>query len=69
MTFLPDGSLLVTERAGRLRKVGTDGSISAPLAGVPTVFAEGQGGLLDVALSPNFANDQRVYLSLSLIHI
>ena len=63
MTFLPDGSLLVTERAGRLRKVGTDGSISAPLAGVPTVFAEGQGGLLDVALSPNFANDQRVYLS------
>ena len=63
MTFLPDGSLLVTERAGRLRKVGTDGSISAPLAGVPTVFAEGQGGLLDVALSPNFANNQRVYLS------
>ena len=63
MAFLPDGSLLVTERAGRLRKVGTDGSISAPLAGVPTVFAEGQGGLLDVALSPNFANDQRVYLS------
>ena len=63
MTFLPDGSLLVTERAGRLRKVGTDGSISAPLAGVPTVFAEGQGGLLDVALSPDFANDQRVYLS------
>ena len=63
MTFLPDGSLLVTERAGRLRKVGTDGSISAPLAGVPTVFAEGQGGLLDVALSPNFASDQRVYLS------
>lgn len=63
MAFLPDGSLLVTERAGRLRKIGTDGSISAPLAGVPTVFAEGQGGLLDVALSPNFANDQRVYLS------
>ena len=63
MTFFPDGSLLVTERAGRLRKVGTDGSISAPLAGVPTVFAEGQGGLLDVALSPNFANNQRVYLS------
>ena len=63
MTFLPDGSLLVTERAGRLRKVGIDGSISAPLAGVPTVFAEGQGGLLDVALSPDFANDQRVYLS------
>ena len=63
MAFLPDGSLLVTERAGRLRKVGTDGSISAPLAGVPTVFAEGQGGLLDVVLSPNFADDQRIYLS------
>ena len=63
MAFLPDGSLLVTERAGRLRKVGGDGSISAPLAGVPTVFAQGQGGLLDVVLSPNFAADQRIYLS------
>lgn len=63
MAFLPDGAILVTERAGRLRKVGADGSVSAPLSGVPAVFAEGQGGLLDVVLSPNFATDQRIYLS------
>jgi glucose/arabinose dehydrogenase len=63
LAFLPDGSMLVTERAGRLRKVAADGSVSTPLSGVPAVFAEGQGGLLDVVLSPNFASDQRVYLS------
>ena len=63
LAFLPDGSLLVTERAGRLRRIPTDGNVSAPLTGVPAVFAEGQGGLLDVALSPHFANDRRVYLS------
>ncbi|HEX2151515.1 MAG TPA: PQQ-dependent sugar dehydrogenase, partial [Stellaceae bacterium] len=49
MAFLPDGRLLVTERPGRLRILGPDGSLSEPLAGVPQVFAQGQGGLLDVA--------------------
>lgn len=63
MAFLPDGSILVSERPGRLRKIGQDGMVSAPLAGVPAVFAEGQGGLLDLALSPDFANDQRLYFS------
>ena len=63
LAFLPDGAMLVTERPGRLRKVSMDGSVSAPLSGVPAVFAEGQGGLLDVALSPHFATDQRVYFS------
>lgn len=64
LAFLPDGEhLLVTERPGRLRLVGLDGSRSTPLAGVPEVFARGQGGLLDVALSPTFPRDRLVYLS------
>ena len=63
LAFLPDGRLLVTERPGRLRIVGTDGSLSAPLGGVPEVVARGQGGLLDVALDPKFAENQLIYLS------
>ena len=62
--LLPDGRFLVTERPGRLRIV-TGGGLSAPLAGVPAVYAHGQGGLLDVALSPGFAQDKLVYLSFS----
>lgn len=54
MTFLPDGRMLVTERPGRLRLVATDGTLSEPLQGVPEVYASGQGGLLDVALDPDF---------------
>ncbi|HET7006893.1 MAG TPA: PQQ-dependent sugar dehydrogenase, partial [Candidatus Binatia bacterium] len=61
--LLPDGALLVTERAGRLRMVTADGRISQPLTGVPKVFANGQGGLLDVVLSPNFAQDRLIYFS------
>jgi glucose/arabinose dehydrogenase len=63
VAFLPDGRLLVTERPGRLRLVDRDGQLSPPLAGVPTVLARGQGGLLDVVLSPGFAQDRLVYLS------
>ena len=63
LAFLPDGAMLVTERPGRLRRIGADGAISAPLDGVPQVFANGQSGLLDVALSPGFAEDRLVYLS------
>jgi glucose/arabinose dehydrogenase len=65
LAFLPDGRMLVTERPGRLRIVTTDGKISEPLTGVPEVVAEGQGGLLDVALDPNFASNGLVYLSYS----
>ena len=65
MAFLPDGRVLVTERPGRLRIVATDGSLSAPLAGVPPVAAGGQGGLLDVALHPGFSDNRLVYLSYS----
>jgi glucose/arabinose dehydrogenase len=64
LAFLPDGRLLVTERPGRLRLVA-NGQLSEPLAGVPAVYARGQGGLLDVALSPGFAQDRLVYLSFS----
>jgi glucose/arabinose dehydrogenase len=65
LAFLPDGRMLVTERPGRLRIVTTDGKISEPLTGVPEVVAEGQGGLLDVALDPDFAANSLVYLSYS----
>ncbi|TCZ52905.1 PQQ-dependent sugar dehydrogenase [Roseicella aquatilis] len=60
--FLPDGGLLVTERPGRLRLVGREGQVSPPLAGVPAVEAQGQGGLLDIALAPDFARTREVYL-------
>ncbi|MDB5429174.1 MAG: Glucose dehydrogenase [Caulobacter sp.] len=63
LAFLPDGRLLVSERPGRLRIVGRDGTLSAPLAGVPKVEAQGQGGLLDVALAPDFATSHRVFLT------
>jgi glucose/arabinose dehydrogenase len=61
--FLPDGRMLVTERPGRLRIVDKTGTVSKPLAGVPEVFARGQGGLLDVALDPDFQENGYVYLS------
>ncbi|MEE8872892.1 PQQ-dependent sugar dehydrogenase [Pseudomonas helleri] len=64
LAFLPDKKgMLVTERPGHLRWVNPEGKLSAPLAGVPKVWAKGQGGLLDVVLSPDFANDRLVYLS------
>ncbi|WP_313285033.1 PQQ-dependent sugar dehydrogenase [Stutzerimonas kunmingensis] len=64
LAFLPDGKrMLVTERPGRLRVAGLDGSLSEPLAGVPDVFARSQGGLLDVRLSPAFEADRLVYLT------
>ena len=63
LAFLPDGDMLVTERPGRLRRISAGGTISAPLAGVPKVFLQGQSGLLDVAVAPTFAGDRLVYLS------
>jgi glucose/arabinose dehydrogenase len=65
LAFLPDGRMVVTERPGRLRIVARDGRLTEPLAGVPAILARGQGGLLDVTLSPHFAQDQLVYLSYS----
>ena len=63
LAFLPDGRMLVTERAGRLRLIGSDGKLSQPITGVPNVTGRGQGGLLDIALDPNFAQNRFVYLS------
>ena len=63
LAFLPDGHMLVTERPGRLRIVSKEGRLSEPLAGIPRVLAEGQGGLLDVALDPNFVSNRLIYLS------
>jgi glucose/arabinose dehydrogenase len=63
LAFLPDGRILVTERPGRLRIVGKDGTLSPPVEGVPAVVARGQGGLLDVAIDPKFEQNRLVYLS------
>ncbi len=63
IVFLPDGRMLITERAGRLRVVTREGRISAPIEGLPRVHAQGQGGLLDVVLSPGFAADRTIYWS------
>ncbi|MBT0960190.1 PQQ-dependent sugar dehydrogenase [Denitromonas sp. IR12] len=63
LAFLPDGRMLVSERPGRLRIVQADGSLSEPVAGVPRVHAEGQAGLLDVALGPSFAADRMIYFA------
>jgi glucose/arabinose dehydrogenase len=62
---LPDGSFLVTERPGRMRLVGADGTISDPIAGVPEVNPGGQGGLLDVAVAPDFAQSRTVFWTYS----
>lgn len=62
LAFLPDGRMLVSERSGQLRIVA-DGEIGPPIAGVPRVYNRGQGGLLDVALAPDFAESGRLYLS------
>ncbi len=65
MAFLPNGDLLITERPGRLRLVKGNKLAAEPIAGTPTVAARGQGGLLEVALHPQFANNRLVYLSYS----
>ncbi len=65
LAFLPDGRMLVTERPGRMRVVSTDGRLSPPLSGLPQIRARGQGGLLDVALDPGFAENRTLYFSFS----
>lgn len=64
---LPDGAYLVTERPGRLRIV-RDGKLSEPIEGVPEVAVRGQGGLLDIALSPDFAKDRTIFLTAALAY-
>ena len=63
MAFLPDGRMLVTELPGDLVVVSQSGEVSEPVEGTPAVFAQGQGGLMDVALDPDFAGNRLVYLA------
>jgi glucose/arabinose dehydrogenase len=63
VALLPEGGFLVTERPGRLRRIDANGKIPPPIAGVPQVFAEDQGGLLDVVLDPDYASNRRIWLS------
>jgi glucose/arabinose dehydrogenase len=65
LAFLPDGGMLVTERAGKMWRLDSAGRKAAEIANVPPRFVKLQGGLLDVALSPRFATDSLVYLSLA----
>lgn len=63
MTWLPDGTMLITERGGRLR-IARNGILEPQeIAGVPKVFASGQGGLMDVSVHPNFAENRLIYLT------
>ena len=61
--FLPDGRLIITEIEGRIRLAAPNGALSPPVAGVPAVFAQGQGGLLDVAVDPDFATNKTIFFS------
>ena len=61
LAFLPDGRMLVTERAGRIRVITPDGKMSPPVAGLPKVFARSQGGLLDVVVDRGFSQNRTIY--------
>ncbi len=63
LAFLPDGTMLVTEREGRLRRIENGNLVREPITGLPELVASGQGGLLDVVLHPEFANNQTLFLS------
>ncbi|MGI9316132.1 MAG: PQQ-dependent sugar dehydrogenase, partial [bacterium] len=63
--FLPGGDILITERSGQLRMVKSGSLDPSPVQGVPTVYASGQGGLLDIVLHPEFSDNNLLYLSFS----
>jgi glucose/arabinose dehydrogenase len=63
LAFIGEGRMLVTEKPGRLRVVEPDGRLSPPVEGVPKVWASGQGGLLDVAIAPDFGRSRVIYFS------
>ena len=65
IAFLPDGRMLVTERAGRLRVIADGRLIDEPVAGLPPIYVAGQGGLMEVALDPEFQRNGWIYLSLA----
>lgn len=63
LAFLPDGNILVSERAGRLRLIRNSELLAEPIAGLPNIRQHGQGGLLDVAIHPDYKNNQLIYLA------
>ena len=63
VALLDDGSFLVTERPGRIRRISAQGTISPPIQGVPRVWTQGQAGLLDLVLAPDFARSHRIYFT------
>jgi len=65
LAFLPDGRMLVTERKGNMRLVSSAGKVGPALTGLPNIVAKGQGGLLDVAIDPNYSHNGRIYFSYS----
>ncbi|WP_354353669.1 PQQ-dependent sugar dehydrogenase [Variovorax boronicumulans] len=65
LSFLPGGRFVVTERPGRLRLIGADGKVSAPIAGLPSIAAGGQGGLLDVLADSGFEKNRTLYFCFS----
>lgn len=65
LAFLPNGDMLVTERPGTLKRIPKNGGSPQAITGVPEVVAQGQGGLLDVVLHPEFEQNRWVYLSLA----
>src|SRR5689334_1328150 len=67
MAFLPDGRLIFTERAGRIRFLSKDGRVSEPVKGTPSVFVRQDGGMLDIALHPDYARNGWIYLSYTTV--
>ncbi|MDC8832181.1 PQQ-dependent sugar dehydrogenase [Alteromonas gilva] len=65
MTFLPTGDVLITERSGQVRRYNFGSGLSKPLSGVPKVAANGQGGLLDIIVDPDFTTNQQIYFCYS----
>lgn len=65
MAFLPNGDLLVTEREGGIQRLSKEGTLSGRLANVPAVVAQNQGGMLDIAIDPEFSNNNTVYFCYS----
>ncbi len=67
MAFLPDGRLIFTERNGNIRFLNKDGSVSEPVKGTPSVFVRQDGGMLDIALHPDYAKNGWIYISYSTV--
>ena len=67
MAFLPDGRIIFTERNGNIRFLNKDGSVSEPVKGTPSVFVRQDGGMLDIALHPDYARNGWIYISYSTV--